>query len=503
MKKSLIYIVLFVASTFTLYSLYKRFDPVERVIHQAGDNASELRKVIDHYDEEDLPFQKECAQFLIKEMGVHYSVYQNWYDTKGNSVFINPRDFKWRGNVEHHIKQNSLVQQTDSVVNHNSFIGAQFLIDNVDRACSAWQQTYWKDSISKQDFMEYVLPYCMQHEKLAPWRGKLSSYMLDERKLKFDPKESDPRSIARTIRGRYDPYGWYTSKAFVLPKDQNCDEILKYRSVDCVNHACMIVFTCRSLGIAAALNKIPLWGNRNNGHAEPSVLGSDNKWHNIGDRVWHSGQHSSHASKVFRQTYSSQPWTLAYRTEDPQTLPPLLRSTTYVDATSDFCPAVDIEGVVDTALTEDVVYSCVFNNGRWQAVHWSDLDDGSYRFTQMAPLVAYLPAYYKQENYISANYPFYSNLEGEKVEFKPNYQNVQEVTISRWHLNHRIDKKIKPDDKVYLYVWDGSWKYLEKVYVDKKGATFKKVPHMGLCKIESMNSTRPRPFSLEDKVKWW
>ena len=489
-----------------LVALFNEKSEIERVYDLAGDNAKELKTVIEHFKKED-SLKYGAARFLVKGLPYHFTNHYSWLDKQNNKVEIVPRDYKSREKINEFIQSKGLEFRRDTFAYHPESIKSKYLIDNIELAFEAWEQLPWKDSVSFNDFKEYILPYCLGSELTEEWR---LFFRLNHGQIKDSIySKSDPIKVAKYITKIFDVWRWYNDNASFLTNHQSCSELFRYRCVECINYAHLIVMACRSFGIAAAVDEIPLWGNRNSSHCECSVLAKDGKWHGLGDHgVWSDVYYDGRrVSKVFKRTYSRQDWTLASKVKNKKKLPPLLQNECYIDATPDYCPAQNIDIRLDTIIkNEKYVYSCVFNNNRWQAVHWAKMNkDDSVCFTNMAPYVVYLPSFYIDYEYVPASNPVIVDTSGKVNVFNIDYNRLQSFEVSHWELSHKLNKSIQNGDKVYLYIWKNSWEYFSQGILKENLWVFNDVPSNTIFKVESMKAgDRPRIFSVEDnKVNWW
>lgn len=147
--------------------------PEERMLEEsldfAGANRGELERVIEHYDDE--PEKQEAAKFLIRNMPRYYS-YRGWQlDTiKSKLAYLSKTPSITDMTIVadpslEHVNTSSLRKVYDSHV-----ITARYLIDNIDRAFTAWRSRPWNRSLCFDDFCELILPYRIGNEPLSDWR---------------------------------------------------------------------------------------------------------------------------------------------------------------------------------------------------------------------------------------------------------------------------------------------------------------------------------------------
>lgn len=69
-------------------------------------------------------------------------------------------------------------------------------------------------------------------------------------------------------------FEWISLKGNMPPK---ADGLLKYQTGNCRDEASFVVYLSRSLGIPAAIDFTPHWGNRSNSHSWSVLLKPDGK----------------------------------------------------------------------------------------------------------------------------------------------------------------------------------------------------------------------------------
>ncbi|MCL3781502.1 hypothetical protein EMN47_14015 [Prolixibacteraceae bacterium JC049] len=500
MKKQFILVVLLLlVSLVTILRYFYGTGTTEQVLASAGENKVELKKTLNHYPDS-LSLKQDAATFLINNLGLHYTIKESWYLPNGERKEIDPRKFKRKKNVEAFVNDKRLVRKRDSLLYHPRVLQSDFLIKNVDLAFESWNNAGWKDSLLYNDFREYVLPYCVENEMPEDFRTFFhEKYPHIKDSLK---KYNDPVQAARYIKRHFSIWHWYRDKSYVLSNNQSISELFKYESTDCTNYAILLTMAFRSYGIAASMNHVPYWGNTNLGHCISAVLGNNGKWVNMDHSLF---AYRRRPGKVFRSTYSKQEWTLAAKVASTVELPPLLRNSRYRDVTAEFGPVANISLAVDTLWSEQqYVFASVYNMGHWHAIHWSKLNEKNYCFTDMVKKVVYLPSYYRDSYYEQAGYPLYVDDNDSIIVLKPNYKKQLQIEFTARTVGSNLRKRVKEGDKIYLYVWDKGWKYMEQNKITDSKIIFKKLPESGLFKLEGLEaSNQARPFTYTDRIYWW
>ena len=215
---------------------------VDAALKRAGDNATELRKAIDKAPGE----QKDGVRFLI--------------------AYMPDRDL--------------------------TSLSAEFLLNNVRGAYQAWNKALWKKSISKEMFLNEVLPYASINERRDDWRQdfhKRFGPMVAKAKTPSEAAIIINQNISETLGVRF---------SRKRPKaDQSPYESMKARLASCTGLSVLMVDACRSVGVPARFTGTPLWTNKSGNHSWVEIWDGD--WHFTGaaepaggklDKAWFAGR---------------------------------------------------------------------------------------------------------------------------------------------------------------------------------------------------------------------
>ena len=151
---------------------------LNKVLDLAGNNRSELEKVLIHYKDSGEKYDAAC--FLIENMSKCYS-YKGWLldtlrywksttDSFGN--IDNKQVVKWEK-----YPASMMDKEYDIHV-----ITADYLIRNIDQAFEVWKKRPWNKNLSFDEFCELILPYRIGDETLEDWRSAYSkefAFLLD------------------------------------------------------------------------------------------------------------------------------------------------------------------------------------------------------------------------------------------------------------------------------------------------------------------------------------
>ena len=233
---------------------------IDSALQRAGDNAVALRKALDGAPDH----QKEGVRFLIAHMP--------------------ERDLK--------------------------SVSADLLLNNVRHAYLAWNEAPWKDRISKEMFLNDVLPYATINEHRDDWRGDFYK--------RFKPLVADAQSPSEAAV-------LLNQKIFAMLKvrfsrgrakaDQSPYESIEAGTASCTGLSVLLVDACRAVGVPARFAGTPLWTNKSGNHSWVEIWDGD--WHYTGaaepaggelDRAWFSGraataQHNHRLHAIYATSY--------------------------------------------------------------------------------------------------------------------------------------------------------------------------------------------------------
>lgn len=137
----------------------------------AGKNKNEIKKLIRHYRSPVDSLKRESAIFLISNMKGSYTLDTN--SVSPNNVYFDLMEDLYR-TYEGRYGNELLLHAMDSFNNSMGIVPgrpestyledlktvkADFLIENIDLAMEAWQNSPWGVNVSFKDFCNFILPY--------------------------------------------------------------------------------------------------------------------------------------------------------------------------------------------------------------------------------------------------------------------------------------------------------------------------------------------------------
>ena len=484
---------------------------VERVLASAGDNRGELERVLEHYRAEGDEQKLAAARFLIENMEGHGYIVTTLFDADENEIAFDALEYasfnealkaldaleKEHGELD--FKRNRFEADVDTIT-------AAYLIENIDLAFQAWREKPWAKNLSFEAFCEHILPYRGSNEVLNPWRRAcIERYRDLPGKLQ---NSGNPNEAAKLIGPDVHKLVRFSDLYYLHPTDQGFDEMDEKGKGRCEDITNMMMYAMRANGVACAADYTPFWADRDNNHAWEVTLDENGQG---------SAGLSNRAAKVYRKTFSIQRDSLACRKRDEEEVPRWLARKTYRDVTPQYMETTDVRVCLDNKAPKRTrfAYICVFNGGEWRAIHWGEIDGGEVTFTDMGRNIAYLPAYYLDEELVPAAPPFILTRDGEVRSFEndPDTGPQTEIEIvvttpetpdADTHVD-RPQITVKDGRTYELFVWDDKWASLGKQVAGQRPVLYDSVPAGGLLWLVEEDSRRlERIFTIEGgKQVWW
>jgi hypothetical protein len=472
---------------------------VEDALGKAGENRAELEHVLDHYQQQGDPLKLEAAQFLVANMDGHGYIVHGFFDEQGNEIEFDALEY---ASYKEALAAFDALEAEHGTIDYErkrfepdlETITAEFLIENIDLAFQAWREKPWAAPITFEAFCEYILPYRGSNEPLDAWRPACRKRLAHLTSELADPE--DLQAAGRAVRTEAGRWVGFSELYYLHPTDQGFTEMLAAGQGRCEDISNMLSYAFRANAVMSATDYTPFWADRDNNHAWEVLLDSAGRGR--------AGL-SNRAAKIYRKTFSIQRDSLgAVKTEDEQ-VPRWLARRNYRDVTSQYMETTDVTVrlTVDRPVDTRFAYLCVFNGGEWQAIHWSRIEGDRAVFADMGRSIAYLPAYYLDEELVPAAEPFILTTEGEVRILDGAVGETVAIDIAE---GGQSTIRVDPGITYELLVWDGGWKPVARRSADaQKPATFEAVPGGHLYWLVADGSRRlERIFTVEGgQVVYW
>lgn len=225
--------------------LYRKSDAylMSVILKNSGGNMKELRDALDYYKKGTTKY--DAMVYLIKNISYHFSV--------------DP------------VSSNSKSERYDIET-----ITCSFLINNLEKAYTAWMTAPWSSEVDFYRFCNYILPYRVGNEPIVDWREIL--------KNKYEHLVLGVSDQKRAFEKVYS----YIINNFKVQDNKNTSElnVLMLDSLqggNCKERALLMVSVMRALGIAASLDYTPCWANHGkNAHYWTSMILPNHSVYTIG-----------------------------------------------------------------------------------------------------------------------------------------------------------------------------------------------------------------------------
>ena len=398
---------------------------IEYALDFAGDNRSELLKVLEHYRKN--PLKLKAAHFLIKNMPYYFSYAGHVLDSIKAikaSVDENGKLPDDKVNPLKGFRYDNLPKVYDAHV-----ITADYLIENIDMAFEEWEKRPWNKHFTFDDFCELILPYRISDEPLENWRAdyrKKFSFLLDSLYTGSDIIKAS-NAIGQYLR----------DEKFIFNRNLNLPHLgaqflLKHRVGKCVDSCDYLIYVLRSLGIPVAVDELPLSPDNLTGHTWNVVLDTTQRyipfWFTEEDAVRRDKYNDGRKKgKVLRRCFGMQQETFKDMILDSK-VPSIFKNLFIKDVSSEYfenCHEVPSEDASETYM-----YIGIFSPAQWMPIDMAKVVDGKAIFHNIEPNIAYQPLYYDGMEYRLAGYPFV--LKGDSaITFVPNKDEYESITVTR------------------------------------------------------------------------
>lgn len=314
-------------------------DRLEYALKQAGDNRTELEKVLNRYRDSDKE-KYRAACYLIRNMPFYSSYegkelekylryYQAYYANK--NIMAAVADSIKRADGE--FSMSLLTKRKDIET-----VDSAFLTTHIDWAFKVRREQPWGRNVTFDDFCEYILPYRMLDEPLSLWRKELYEQynpLLDS--LRATSSADDPLQAAQVVLTHMRKQKYMFTSSFPVGPHVGPD-ILRWRVGICRDFVDGLTYVCRALGIPCGSDRIMVWSDTNNGHSWCFTLDKEGRNYAMNfpyDKYWKPCKEYSpyRKGKVYRTLFQLDEESMK-RKQQIQNLHPTFRSPFFRDVTT-------------------------------------------------------------------------------------------------------------------------------------------------------------------------
>lgn len=479
---------------------------------QKTKNSKELIKAINHYKERpDNKKKLEALCFLIANMDIHTSFNYYWADGNGKRIQFNELDYAtFEGSVralDSVSKLHGKLHPVKVIYRDIDTVKADYLINNIEKAFTAWESKPSYRNLSFDDFCEYVLPYRISNEPVQPWRNEYF-----DRFQWINDSIGSGMAVDRTGKLLSENYKtWFFNSYKIEGRKEPLPrlgglQLLHRKKGPCEDIADMSVFALRSQGFPASIDEVPAWATSSGKHFLNVVFTPESKAvsFDASTDLETEKKLNREPAKVIRVTYSKQKDVIA-ATEPVDSIPPgFLRTLNYKDVTNEYWETRDVSFDLFKSKTKHgMVYACAFNFSAWKPVWWGKVQGKSAVVKNLCKGAVFLPVYYEKGKLKPAGYPVASGYNNTLV-LKADTSNKRSihVEVEERYLAFRPGKSYK------LFYWTNGWRLLgeKKAGASTKELVFDGVPSNALLLLRpeySQNKERPFIITADGKRLWW
>lgn len=369
---------------------------LKHALKQAENNRKELEKVLNRYNktpEDSLKYKAAC--FLIENMSSHYffegkllDQYTSFYtilrNTEGSSNPAQIADSIRNLYPPFNIRNLQIKYDIKT-------IDSAFICKNIDHAFKVWKEQPWGKSVSFNTFLQYILPYRIDNEKLTEWREvyyNKFNHLLDSLRSSNSQDKGNPVAAAKVLT-KYlqdSTHTYFTTYApaslphigalAALQQCGSCREISDF-----------LVYLYRSLGIPCAVDNMPIRANDNVGHSWVVLWDSQGKEYcqeymdDIQPIEENGNRIASTKTKVYRKTFSLNRQMEKSMTELEKEIHPFFKHPHFIDVTYQYAPNYKQYFFIPDSLlypnhpTSGIAYLCNAVQLSWSPVAWGQVDD--------------------------------------------------------------------------------------------------------------------------------
>ena len=318
-----------------LFSCMDTQDRLERALTLAGENRTELEKVLKYYKDDSLKYKAAC--FLIENMPYHYGYEDARLDSVKAVLATAPLGDGYIPDSERKRKWKSFNYKSLPMLQDVQRMTAALLIENIDVAFETWNRVPWAKYYSFDDFCEWILPYRVGDEPLESWR---KAYYDHYHPILDSLYQGENILEAADALNKYLKYEtpFSPNSDFDLPH-LGAKYLLKYRLGTCKETTDHTVYIFRSLGFPVGIDEYLYSPSNQNSHVWNILKNTDGKplsfWYMDSRDLAVGMTDGRKKGKVYRMQYGVQEEKYQGVYKDNNT-PPVVRNPLLKDVTEEY-----------------------------------------------------------------------------------------------------------------------------------------------------------------------
>ncbi len=451
MERVFVSIVSFVSLLFLVAACTRKDNALEYALTQAGNNRTELEKVLRYYShspEDSLKYRAAC--FLIEHMPQYYyyegdllECYLEYYKllymerkTKPQ-VLLDSLDKQYGGFFLEALEKKYDIQEIDSA----------YLCHNIEWSFKVWQEMPWNKHVAFRDFCEFILPYRLGNEKPTYWKEELyNRYISLYGNMRHIPDIDNPVTAARILTDTLrKSYRFTTIAPPAMPRLG--PQWSSYLCGSCQDITDYTMYACRALGIACHLDFLPIRGDGNSSHFWISYTDKAGGLH-VQDFLGHiMPVRSSHLIrgfsklKAYRYTFSRNVSMLDELHALDDAIYPFFEQGNFVDVTVYYADcfmqtlSIPSSFIYETRTKSRIAYLCLASRTDWVPVAWAEFDRKRLRFDNVSKGCVARVATWENDELVYQTPPFQiASPAGELTLFQSQDKQEKVVLLSKTNL---------------------------------------------------------------------
>lgn len=367
-------------------------------------------------------------------------------------------------------------------------IDADYLAENIEYAFRAWELP-WARDVSFEDFCRYLLPYKMGNEAPERWRAAVWEEYEELREAALAEDGIRPSEVCRRVDSLVNM--WYTVHYNDnYPADAGYLKAKEIKGGTCAGASLMILYPLRALGVCAAYECVPHWGNRSSSHAW-------NALYENGQLIQFNGPELNPGTT--KEEFIGVGRMLRKR---PKVLRRDYLSAGKTDVTAEYVPTADLD-IRGRGEHSGTPWLMVFDNENWCSVAEGTWHGRRAVFRDMARGVAFLPVVSENGRGRALGWPLVVERNGRLKLFRPRL----------WRRTVRLTAKYPEDESNHiisgehyeLFYWRGGWVSLGTQEAMDTVLVCRRVPKGALLLLRDLDSDkrRERIFAYEKGKQVW
>lgn len=409
-------------------------------------NKEEIDKFLLDYIEDTLKYKS--AKFLVDNMKYYFSERLD-VDTSNiidcdtfklyNSDILNENHIRYLDSLNVEINVSRYLD-VDS-------ISTEFLTHNIEISFDVWENNSWSQNYSFDTYKEYILPYRIGFEVVGNWRDYFNKRYFAF--LKEKSKTNSIRQLSTLIKREISKWYNYKKGAIHLKNTQDLKDRITYGFGNCLEVANTEVMVFRALGIAAAVDCVPLCGISRRGHCISVCFDEEEKpVISLVDIL-----SLNRVAKVYRFNFSVPKDNIFNKVKRVEDIPPILRNIRFFDVTSDYVAVHDVSIKLSKKLNKEPLYLSSYNADKWEPIAWTMRNkNGKYVFRNMGKSMVYLPTSYKSNNIRPEANPIIVDARGNIRSI-----NIRKDSLIRICLKNPRIKNDTISELFELEYWNDAW----------------------------------------------